>query len=117
MLNHVDEAEAGRVVYLYPHSKTASRACHRLLTVAIVEGRKHWPMVVVKWNEGGAERWELVHRDNIRLRPSVAATRVDKKEGDSKGDVATGTKWKPRLLPNHIKPIDLPDNMEQGELF
>lgn len=119
MLRGPEEVPKGRVAYLYPHTATASRACHAMRTVEVVEGAKHWPMVVVKWREPDADKWELVHRDNIRLRPPSARVKSEEKEGDTTQDEgATAGRWaRVRKMPGKPKPIELPPDTEQGALF
>lgn len=112
MLRDPDEAEVGQEVFLYPHSKTASRACWRQLSVTITKPpKKHWPMLVVEWHEPGGRHWELVHKDNIRLRRPTG-----KAEGDATQDheavFAT-----PRKIGSAFKPVELPDGYEQETLF
>lgn len=80
----------GQIVYLSPHTKTASRACHEQRAVRVMHEKdtilKHWPMVVVEWKQDGVDKWERVHRDNIKLRPGNASSaKVEKREGDGQG--------------------------------
>ncbi len=85
MLQTPDEVVEGQTVHLYPQDKQASRNVHRMLAVTILKApATHWPMVVVGWTEGGRDCWELVHRDNIRKKPTGATTtRQEKGEGDT----------------------------------
>lgn len=117
MLRGPEEAEENKIAYLYPHTKTASRACHDMKAVTILSAR-HWPMVVVKWKEGEADRWELVHKDNIKLKPPSARVKSDEKEGDTVRGGAMDSKWaRPRKMTGRQKPIDIPEGREQGLLF
>lgn len=119
MLKSADEAPVGRVVYLYPHTKQASRACHEQRVVKIrKDAARHWPRVVVEWTQDGVGRWELVHADNIRLKPpgSLASVNKEKKEGDGPGSRGPAV-TRVRVMPGRIKPIALSDDQEQGTLF
>jgi hypothetical protein len=123
MLRDSDMAELiqGQIVYLYPHTKTASRACHEMRMVRVMHDRqlirKHWPLLVVEWKQDGKDVWERVHRDNVRLRPVAKSNKSDKGAGD--GPSAVASKWaaKVRVMPGKIKPIDLAEGEEQGTLF
>jgi hypothetical protein len=121
VLDDPDLIQQGRIVFLYPQSKTASANVHRQLSVTVMKDPKaHWPMVVVGWKEDGVDRWELVHRDNIRLkRPGVTTTKADKHEGDNVREGAGMGRWaKVRKMPTQAKAkVDMPDDMEQGTLF
>lgn len=117
MLRGPEEAPEGRVVYLYPQTRTASRTCHAMKAVTVVHA-KRWPMVVVKWTEGRVDKWELVHKDNIRLRPPSARVKKDEKEGDTVQGTGMDSRWaRPRKMAGRVKPIDIPDDQEQGTLF
>lgn len=96
MLYEVDEVTVGQVVYLYPHTKTASRACHEQRRVTILhDPKKHWPHLVVEWQQDGEAHWELVHRDNIKKRPATAAASpTEKHQGDMAGGTQTETRWR-----------------------
>lgn len=120
MIDDPNAIQRGRIVFLYPQSKQASRACHRLLTVTVMKDpRAHWPMVMVQWKEDGADRWELVHRDNIRLRkPGGTTTKAESKEGDTTRDSGGMGKWAAvRKMPGKPKPIEITEEQEQGTLF
>lgn len=90
-----------------------------MLVVRVKEAKRHWPMVVVTWEEAGQLHWELVHKDNIRTKPVTPARHVDKKEGDmARNEDATASRWaRVRKMPGKAKPIDLAPNEEQGTLF
>lgn len=113
----LDDLYQGQIVYLSPHTKTASRACHEQRAVRVMHDkdviRKHWPMVVVEWTVGGVAKWERVHRDNIKLRPKTVSTKSEKREGDAVGGGTTEQKWKRKLAVG--RPVAVAD--EQLELF
>ena len=122
MLYEVHEVSEGQTVWLYPHTKGASAACHAMRQVKVMhDPKKHWPYVVVEWKEGGVDRWEKVHRDNIKKKPpSQTGMAAQKKQGDTSGnpDTPTDRKWQRKLaLPGKIKPIQLAEGEEQGTLF
>jgi hypothetical protein len=76
MLRQPSDIEVDRVVYLYPRTRQASRNVHRQLAVSVAEDpARSWPMISVVWSENDERRTELVHRDNIRLRPPSAPAR------------------------------------------
>jgi hypothetical protein len=123
MIQNPDDLTEGQTVYLFPHTKTASRAVHKQLTVKVMRDPKaFWPWVLVKWNEpDGSDFWEKVHRDDIKLKPSSAAsTPAGRKEGDGPGSntvPALGTNRRTALRPEKRYEIELPPGTEQGELF
>lgn len=87
MIRDPEELNIGQTVFLYPQTKTASTSCHRQLSVRVMhDPKKHWPMVVVEWYEDGSQRWELVHRDNIRKKAVAVTSKAEKAQGDSIGD-------------------------------
>jgi hypothetical protein len=109
MLNDSHEVEVGQVVYLYPHTKQASAECHRQLTVKVLKDpAAHWPKVVVGWKEDGVDKWQLVHRDNIRRRRVASATtKEEKRAGDTTGGggEAGMAKWVKRgVMPGGVPP-------------
>lgn len=108
----------GMTVYLYPTLKTSSRNVHRMLAVQVMKDpKRHWPIVVVSWEEDGKLEWELVHKDNIRIRP-VSRVAADKREGDTTREHGKGPSVsRVRVMPGKPKEITMPDGMEQGELF
>lgn len=117
----LDELEQGQTVHLYPHTKTASRACHEQRTVKLMhdkEGnKKHWPFLVVEWKEGGVDCWARVHKDDVKLKASATTTtKEEKRQGDQ-----TGTRGKAprvRVLPKQPKAnVELAENEEQGTLW
>lgn len=117
MLRDPEEVGVDGMVFLYPQTKTSSQNVHRMLTVRVMKDPKaHWPMVMVCWKENGEDRWELVHKDNIRKKSAAATTtRADKTQGDTAGDGATSSKTKRvRVLPgaNKYEPTE-----GQGTLF
>lgn len=115
--NHID-IEKGQLVFLYPHTKTASRNVHRLLMVRVVdEPAAHWPLVGVGWVEKGKtandEVRELVHKDNIRLRPAGSATnKAEKAQGDSTGGLVVPNRV--RVMPGRIDEIDPQDGIQEA---
>lgn len=112
MIYTPEELEVGRLVYLFPHTKQASQTVHRQLAVSVMKDPKaHWPRVMVCWKEDGQDRWELVHRDNIKLRRSSSA-KVEKRDGDTTQDqTTTSSRWQRRLAV--ARPIsNIPDQME-----
>jgi hypothetical protein len=116
------DLEIGQVVHLHPNTQQASRNVHRMLAVRVMKDpKRHWPMVMVEWEEDGKSYYELVHRQNLRRRPwtGASAATVEKKRGDTVGDGGGGmSKWKPRLMPKRQSTeLELPDDMEQGTLF
>lgn len=118
MIYNVDELSDGQTVFLYPHTKTASQACHRQLQVKVLgDPKRHWPLVTVKWREGEEERWQLVHKDDIKKNKSNSATETsaaDRHQGDTVGaGPAPARPWQRRLTIG--KPVE---NFEgQGKLF
>ena len=87
MLYNVDEITNGQQVWLYPHTRTASRNVHRCLAVRVLKDPKaHWPMVLVGWREAEEDRWELVHKDDIRKRNPSASTKAEREQGDTAQD-------------------------------
>ena len=99
----------GRICYLYPQTKQASAECHKQLTVTVLKDPSaHWPKVVVGWKEDGVDKWQLVHRDNIRLKRAATTTsRQEKRAGDSTGGGAEGgmEKWVKRgVMPGKPPP-------------
>lgn len=120
MLYDPHEVEEGATVYLFPHTKGASRACMEQRTVQVAQPpAKFWPYVIVTWRQGTIDKWERVHKDNIKKKPT--APKATKQEGDGAGggrSTDTGGRWQRKLaLPGRIKPIDIPEGQEQGELF
>ncbi len=110
------ELEVGQRVYLYPNTKQASFNVHRQLAAVVEKDPKaHWPRVLVAWKEGDEDRWELVHRDNISVKPIAPPKSKDKEHGDAVGS-SDGGPAKVRVLGSPIKQID-PDLGEQGVLF
>lgn len=91
MLRDPEEVGVDGRVWLYPQTRTASQNVHRQLAVKIMKDpRAHWPMVVVGWTESGVDRWELVHKDNIRKKaPGVISAKEEKTQGDSIGGTAS----------------------------
>lgn len=114
------ELQQGQTVYLTAHTKTASRACWEKRAVKVMHGsdtlKRHWPLVVVEWEQGGAMVWEKVHYYNINLRSTAVASTTDKREGDGAGSAARKPS-RVRVMPGKIKPIQLADGEEQGALF
>lgn len=120
MLNSPDDVEKGRIVHLYPHTKQASRNCHRLLTVSVMKNpAQHWPYLIVCWKEDGQDLWEKVHKDNIRVKSAAASTKADVRQGDSVGEgQRRGAKpGRVRVMPKQPKAVIDPDQGEQLELF
>jgi hypothetical protein len=114
MLRSVEDAEVGRIVYLYPHTKTAGQFCWMKKTAVIEDGKTHWPRVKVSLTHEGNEVISYPHKDDIRLRPVAATTKQEKRDGDMVGTV-TGTKV--RVMPGRVKEMELPDEMEQPGLW
>jgi hypothetical protein len=119
VLKDPEEIQVGRIVHLYPQTKQASQNVHKQLAVSVMKDpRAHWPMVVVGWKEDGVDKWELVHRDNIRLkRASSITTREEKRAGDTTGNSGEGgmAKWARKRA---IMPGTPPPPIEgQMELF
>lgn len=119
MLKDPEEIQVGRIVHLYPQTKQASRECHKQLAVSVLKDpRAHWPMVVVGWKEGNENKWQLVHRDNIRLkRASSVTSREEKRAGDQTGGPSESgmAKWAKKRA---IMPGTPPPAIEgQMELF
>lgn len=93
MLFDVNEVAVDQQVWLYPHTRTASANVHRMLAVKVMKDPKaHWPMVLVCWKEGNQDKWELVHKDDIRKRNPTASTKAEHKQGDTIGDGPTSSK-------------------------
>lgn len=118
MIHKPEDLRVGQTVYLYPHTKQASRACHEQRVVSVMQDpAKHWPKVVVEWTENGVQQWQLVHRDNIRLRAAASTTtKEETKAGDTTQD--GGAKWATvRRMPGRAKPIEIPPGLEQATLF
>lgn len=118
MLYDAHEVSEGETVFLFPHTKGASTACHRQLTVKVMhDPKKHWPYVIVEWMDDGKAVWEKVHKDNIKKKPAASAPSGDKKQGDGSNVVSSG-KWQRRLAAHtKAKPMALPDGMEEPTLF
>lgn len=116
MISDPDEIGVDGTVWLYPQSKQASQNVHRQLRVKILKDPKaHWPMVVVGWTENGVDKWELVHRDNIRKRaPGAVSTKEEKTQGDSIGDGRKTKTGRVRIMPGARK---YQPTEEQLELF
>lgn len=121
MLLAPEDLPVGRTVYLFPQTKQASRNVHLMRTVSIMkDASAHWPRLVVGWKEGSEDRWELVHKDNIRLRPPAARNKADEKEGDTiQGDTGrTSGKWaRVRRMPGKPKPVDTDETWVEETLF
>lgn len=122
MIYDPDELEVGMTVYLFPHTRQASMNVHRGLTVSVMKDPKaHWPKVMVTWKEGNEDKWELVHRDNIKKRAPSARNKQDEKEGDTArgGTTGMGSKWtKVPVMPKQPKAnIVLAPDEAQGTLF
>lgn len=99
MLREPTDVAVGGTCFLFPHTRTASTNVHRMLTVKVLKDPKvHWPMVVVGWTDQGVEMWELVHKDDIRLRSPAARDKVQEKQGDTVGDGGE-VKTKVRRMP------------------
>lgn len=93
MLYDVGEVEQGQIVWLYPHTRTASRNVHRMLAVSVMhDPKRHWPWVTVEWTENGQLKWEKVHKDDIRKRNPTTTTKAEARQGDSIGDGLTSSK-------------------------
>lgn len=107
MLYEPHEVVEGQTVSLFPHTHGASRACQEQRQVTIAQPpAKFWPYLVVTWVQDNQNRWERVHRDNIKKKP--AAPKVDKQEGDGAGGGGrTDGRWQRRLaLPGKIETIE-----------
>jgi hypothetical protein len=94
MLYNVDEIAEGQTVWLYPHTRTAGPNVHRMLQVKVLKDPKlHWPWVIVTWDElGGGDKWEKVHKDDIRRRNPGKATKDETKQGDGVGSGSTSSR-------------------------
>lgn len=112
MLYDAHEVEEGQVVFLFPHTRGASPACHEKRRVTIAQPpARFWPYLVVTWTEGGVDKWERVHRDNIKKKPTTP--KVDKQEGDGAGGGRSDGKWQRKtVMPGKIAHIE-----DQMELF
>lgn len=113
MLRSPDEAHEGRVVYLYPHSRTAGQWCWKHKTAVVID-TKHWPRVHVSFTHAGEEVEAYPHKDDVRLRPAPLAAKATKRQGDMTGD---STPAKVRVMSGKDVPIVLPAGVEQGMLF
>lgn len=112
MLYDAHEVAVGETVFLFPHTKTASRICHEQKAVKVAKAPSaHWPMVLVTWTEGDHDRWQMVHKDDIKKRPPNK-TAADKKLGDSLTDRNRAVA-RVRVMPG--KKIEVMD--DQMELF
>jgi hypothetical protein len=117
MLRSKDEATPDRLVYLYPHTKTAGQWCWRRKPAVIIDA-DHWPRVHVCLTDGDRDIEAYIHKDDIKLKPDKVTTR-------GQGDMASGDTvielGSSRRLALHggtkKYEIDLPDGVEQGELW
>lgn len=105
MLRGPEEIEKGQTVYLYPQTKQASHNVHRMLAVIVMKPPSaHWPMVMVRWSEGGKDWWELVHKDNIRRKPqSATTTKAEKAAGDTVSGSDGRRSTRVRVMPSARK--------------
>jgi hypothetical protein len=120
VLRSADEVEQGQRVYLWPQTKTASRACHDKRAVTVMHDPKRWwPYLVVEWkDDAGSACWERVHADNIRKSLVERTSAAEKKTGDAVGGGTTKEKWsRVRVMPGKSKEIQLAEGEEQGTLF
>lgn len=115
MLQRPTDVEPGQIVYLTPHTRTAGQYCWMKKAAAIEDAKTHWPRVQVSLTHKGEETRAYVHKDDILLNPPSRTTKTDVKQGDSTTGQDTATRV--RVMPGRIKEIDLPADMEQGELF
>ena len=117
MIRDPDELQVGRIVFLEPYTKQASQTCYRRIAVDVAEDpKKHWPRILVHWTEEDGGHWEMIHKDNIRLKRASAAT--SRTEGDATRDSGGDGGAAPRpMTTNKPKEIKIPDGMEQGTLF
>jgi hypothetical protein len=109
-----EELRVGQVVHLYPHTKTAGQECYQQLPVEVADKpRRYWPMIQVKWKHPVEERdvTRLIHKDNIRINMPPG-----RKEGDATADHEV-QHAQVRKIRRVLKPIDIPEGEEQGELF
>lgn len=119
MLHDPSEVEQGRIVFLYPHTRTASRECHAQLAVTVIKPpAQHWPYLIVAWKDAaGQDQWQRVHRDNVRLRrPASVSTKEEKTQGDSVGGGKTPTVKRVRVPPKR-REIALDPDEEQLPLW
>lgn len=111
MLHSVDEVTVGQTLWTFPHTKSASTNVHRQLAVRVLQPpAKFWPYLVVGWAEGKEDKWEKVHKDDLKKKQSNTTASSDKHQGDSVGsDGSVAGKWQRRLaLPgrDRVKPTE-----------
>lgn len=110
-----EEAYEGRIVYLYPNTKTAGEWCWRKKTAVVVHV-KHWPRVCVELTHNNETVITHPHRSDVMLRPTGGGTaKQEKRDGDMAGGGVSDVKV--RVMPGRIKPLTLADDEEQGTLF
>lgn len=109
-----EEAHEGRIVYLYPNTKTAGRWCW-MKKAAVVIDTKQWPRVHVELEHKGTTYESYPHRLDVMLRPTGSTVKQEKRDGDMAGGGISGVKV--RIMPGKIKPIVLAEDEEQGTLF
>lgn len=110
-----DEAYPGRIVYLYPNTKTAGEWCWRKKTAVVVD-TQYWPRICVELEHKGKTVTTYPHREDVMLRPTgQGSAKTEKRDGDMAGGGTPDTKV--RVMPGRIKPVELAENEEQGTLF
>lgn len=112
-MNNQEDVEVGQIVWLRPATKTASSFVHRRLRVMVVDIQTHWPVVEVEVRDRrqAGQPTIRVHKLDIVLRPSRIRS---KGEGDGANQAEMRIP-KPAYRPH--KPLILPDQVEQGELW
>lgn len=117
MLRNKGEATEGRIVYLWPHTKTAGQYAWMKKTAVIIDA-DHWPRVRVSLTHNGQEVESYVHKDDIKLRPP-SVVRADRRQGDVNNDVVVelGSSRKTSMRAESRYEMELPDGVEQGTLW
>jgi hypothetical protein len=110
-----EDAYPGRIVYLYPNTKTAGQWCWRKKTAVVIDTH-HWPRVHVELEDKGQTHSSHPHRLDVMLRPTGSTVRQEKKDGDMAGSGMAGTKV--RVIPGKAKyEMNLGDDVEQPGLW
>lgn len=99
-LTNPEDAYPGRIVYLYPNTRTCSQWAWRKKTAVIVD-IVNWPRVHVELEDGGKTIQAYPHRSDVMLRPTGSTVKQEKKDGDMAGSGDDGTKV--RVIPGKEK--------------
>lgn len=105
-----EEAYPGRIVYLYPNTKTAGEWAWRKKTAVVLDAQ-YWPRVHVELEHKGQVHQSYVHRSDVMLRPVGGPVKQDKRAGDGQSG---GPETKVRVMPGKIVQIDPKDGIQEG---